>query len=82
MVIIEYVYKPKHACKMVKILCHTDWYITSGCQMCGIYANEINTKFNVCKNHMVLFKGQQCKDSQRTLIMYGGNLVVVKLLVI
>ncbi len=39
--------------------------------MCVDYAGEYNIKFNGSKSHMLLFKGRQCKDSKRTLIIDG-----------
>ncbi len=38
------------------------------------YADKYNIKFNCSKSHMLLFKGRQCKDSQRTLIIDGVTL--------
>ncbi len=37
--------------------------------MCVDYADEYNIKFNGSKNFIIIFKGRQCKDSQRTLII-------------
>ncbi len=37
--------------------------------MCADYADEFNIKFDDSKSWMLLFKGRQCKDSQRTLII-------------
>ncbi len=37
--------------------------------MCVDYADEYNIKFNDSKSCMLLFKGRQCKDSQRMLII-------------
>ncbi len=39
--------------------------------MCIDYADEYNIKFNGSKSCMLLFKGRQCKDLQRTLIIDG-----------
>ncbi len=35
--------------------------------MCVDYADEYNIKFKGSKSRMLLFKGRQCKNSQRTL---------------
>ncbi len=39
--------------------------------MCVEYANEYNIIFNGSKSCLLLFKGRQCKDSQRMLIIDG-----------
>ncbi len=54
-----------------KLLCLSLNGMQQMVDMCVDYADEYNIKFNGSKSCMLLFKGRQCKDSQRKLIIDG-----------
>ncbi len=53
----------------IKLLCPSLNGMQQMVDMCVDYADEYNINVNGSKSHMLLFKGRQCKDSQRTLII-------------
>ncbi len=55
----------------IKVLCPSLNDIQQMIDMCVEYADEYNVKFNGSKSCMLLFKGRQCKDSQRMLTIDG-----------
>ncbi len=55
----------------IKLLCPSLNGMQQMVDMCVDYADEYNIKFNGSKSCILLFKGRQCKDSQRMLIIDG-----------
>ncbi len=55
----------------IKLLCPSLKGMQKMVDMCVDYADEYNIKFNGSKSCMLLFKGTQCKDSQRMMIIDG-----------
>ncbi len=53
----------------IKLLCPSLNGMQQMVDMCIDYDDEYNIKFNGSKSRTLLFKGGQCKDSQRTLII-------------
>ncbi len=51
----------------IKLLCPSLNGMQQMVDMCVDYADEYNIKFKGSKSCMLLFKGRQCKNSQRTL---------------
>ncbi len=53
----------------IKLRCQSLNGMQQMVNMCTDYADEYNIKFNGSKSCRLLFKGRQCTDSQRTLII-------------
>jgi len=58
----------------VKLLCPALSGMQQMIDICVQYAREYSVKFNGSKSHMLLFRGRQCKVSNRTLNMDGAVL--------
>ncbi len=55
----------------IKLLCPSLNGMQQMVDMSVDYADEYNIKFNCSKSCMLLFKGRQCKESQKMLIIDG-----------